>query len=38
MDDVLGYRLVLMLWILIKLRRNTNKRLSYKIGTIETID
>ena len=37
-DDVIGYCLHLMnkmRWILIKLRRNTNKHLSY---TIETTD
>jgi len=40
-DDVIGFYLGLMnemLWILSNLRRNTNKRLSYTIGTIETID
>jgi len=40
-DDVTGYCLDLMnkmLWILIKLRRNTDKGLSYTIETIKTID
>jgi len=40
-DDVIGFCFALvntLLWMLIKLRRNTNKGLSYTVGTTEAID